>query len=80
MSIKLTREQMRQECPNGCLEIKNEDNIVLMSAEVIDTGESKNTILEIQMDGMDRSNRWYTSENNLSVTLVGTLLQGLSKN
>lgn len=81
MSIELIREQQKQEYPNSCLEIKNGNNIVLMSTEVIYTGESKNTILEleIQIDGMDKSNRWYASENNLSVTWIGTLLQGLPK-
>ena len=78
MSIRLTREQMEQQYPNCWLgiknvEYKNNDGITLVSAEVIYTDKSKDELLEMQIDGIDGIIGWYTSENNLSLGLVGVL-------
>lgn len=78
MSQRLTREQMSKQYPNQWLglrnmEYKNNDGITLLSAEVVFTDKSKDELLEMQIDGKDGIIGWYTSENNLSLGLVGVL-------
>lgn len=73
--MRLTCEEMALKYPDQWLGLKNpiylnNDEITMLSAEIVYTDKTCDELLEMQIDGRDGIIGWYTTDNSLQLGMA----------